>query len=429
MSLKVTAIRITPVAVQDPPLLNSVGVHEPFQLRSIVEVETDAGITGIGEAYGDDATLAELNAVAPALTGLDVFDLNGLRRRVAEALGAPTAHAMTPLLGAASKVKTVAAAVAAFEVPCLDAQGKAVGRPVVDLLGGPARTEVPFSAYLFYRWAEHPDAALEPHRGYWTGDDWDAALDPEGIVAQARRLVGTYGFGSLKLKGGVFPPEQEIDAVLALRDAFPGHPLRIDPNANWTVPTGRRVAERLTGVLEYLEDPVGGVAGMAEVARSTEIPLATNMCVTSVEELPAGIEQRAVQIILSDHHFWGGLRATQELAAVCAAFGIGMSMHSNTHLGISLAAMTHLAAAVPGLTYACDTHSPWQHEEVIEPGAIAVRDGVIKVPAAPGLGVAIDRDALGRLHEQYLRCGVRRRDDITAMRVVDPEWTGERPRW
>lgn len=426
--LAITGIRITPIAVQDPPLLNSVGVHEPYALRSVVEVETDAGITGIGEAYGDDPTLGRLRAVAPSLTGLDVFDLNGLERRVAEALGTTADNrALTPLTGRSSRSKAVAATVAAFEVPCLDAQGKAVGRPVVDLLGGAARSEVPYSAYLFYRWAEHPGdpgyAARE------RPDDWGAALDPDGIVAQARRMVDSYGFGSLKLKGGVFPPEQEVDAVLALRDAFPDHPLRIDPNANWTVPTARKVAERLSGVLEYLEDPVGGIPGMAEVARATDIPLATNMCVTDTAELPEGIRQQAVRIILSDHHFWGGLRATQRLAAVCETFGLGLSMHSNTHLGVSLAAMTHLAAAIPTLTYACDTHSPWQREEIIEPGALAVSGGAVRVPTGPGLGVTLDQDAVARLHEQYLRCGVRRRDDIAAMRVVNPDWKGVRPRW
>ncbi|GGO81498.1 glucarate dehydratase family protein [Wenjunlia tyrosinilytica] len=423
-ALRITGIRVTPVAVQDPPLLNSVGVHEPFALRSIVEVDTDSGITGIGEAYGDAPTLERLTAVAPALTGLDVFDLNELNRRVTEALGcAVRPDALTPLIGSGSRAKAVAATAAAFEVPCLDAQGKAIGRPVVDLLGGRARDRVPYSAYLFHRWAKHP---IDP--GY-PEDDWGEALGPEGIVEQARRMVARYGFTSLKLKGGVLPPDQETDAILALRDAFPGHPLRIDPNANWTVPTALKVAERLTGTLEYLEDPVGGIAGMSEVARSTDIPLATNMCVTSMEELPEAVERQAVKIVLSDHHFWGGLRATQHLAAVCGTFGLGLSMHSNTHLGISLAAMTHLAAAVPGLTYACDTHSPWQREEVVEPGVLEISGGAVTVPRGPGLGVSIDRDALGRLHEQYLRCEIRRRDDIAAMRVVDPDWTGGRPRW
>ncbi len=141
-----------------------------------------------------------------------------------------------------------------FEVACLDIQGKAAGRPVADLLGGAVRDEVPFSAYLFYKWAAHP--GVDP-------DDWGEALDPDGIVAQAKRMIDEYGFTAIKLKGGVFPPAQEIAAVRALRDAFPGHPLRLDPNAAWTPDTSLKVARELDGVLEYLEDPTPGIDGMA----------------------------------------------------------------------------------------------------------------------------------------------------------------------
>jgi glucarate dehydratase len=420
---RVTGVTVTPVAVQDPPLLNSVGVHEPYQLRAVIEVHTDAGLTGLSEAYGDDPTLERLHRAAPVLSGLSVFDLNGLSVRVAAALGdvAPDTH--TELAGPASVHKAVAAVLSGFEVALFDLQGKATGLRVCDLLGGAAREAVPYSAYLFYRWARHPaDPGYPP-------DDWGEALDPAGIVAQARRLVDTYGFGSLKLKGGVFAPDEEIEAVRALREAFPDHPLRLDPNANWTVPTSLRVAAELSGLLEYLEDPTDGIPGMATVARQTPLPLATNMCVTSFADIPDAVATGAVQVVLSDHHFWGGLRATQALAGVCATFGLGLSMHSNTHLGISLAAMTHVAAATPNLTYACDTHSVWQREDVIEPGALRIRDGVLPVPDGPGLGVTLDRAALAALHEQYLRCGVRRRDDVAAMRVAVPDWTGRRPRF
>ncbi|OLB64960.1 MAG: glucarate dehydratase [Actinobacteria bacterium 13_2_20CM_2_72_6] len=418
--LRVTGVTITPIAVLDPPLLNSVGVHQPYQLRSIVEVHTDAGITGLAEAYGDDPTLENLHKAAGELTGLDAFDIHGLERRVALALGQVTPDSPTELVGAPSVAKTVASTVSAFEVALFDAQGRALGRRVCDLLGGAVREAVPFSGYLFYKWAGHPGA--EP-------DGYGEALDPAGIVAQAKWLVDTYGFGSLKLKGGVFPPDEEIAAIRALRDAFPDHPLRLDPNANWSVDTSHRVAGELEGVLEYLEDPTPGIPGMAEVAARTSLPLATNMCVTSFDDVPQGIAQGAVQIILSDHHFWGGFRASQKLAGICETFGLGLSMHSNTHLGLSLAAMTHLAAATPNLTYACDTHNPWQAEEVIEPGAVRFVDGTVPVPDGPGLGVTLDRDALARLHEQYRACGIRRRDDITPMRAVYPGWTGERPRF
>jgi glucarate dehydratase len=411
------------VAIQDPPLLNAVGVHEPYALRAVIELHTDAGLIGLSETYGDDPVLDRLRGAARELAGTDPLDLNGLRQRVLNALGDHSTEMPTELIGGASANKAVAATIAAFEVACLDIFGQAVGRPVSDLLGGRVRERVPFAGYLFYRWAEHPG-----FRGY-PPDGLGAALTADEIVAQARYLVDRYGFRSLKLKGGVRPPEEEIAAIVALRDAFPEHALRLDPNANWTVETSIGVGRRLAGILDYLEDPTDGLAGMAEVSRAIAIPLATNMCVTTFDDLPEAIAQRSVSIVLSDHHLWGGLRESQHLAAICRTFGLGLSMHSNTHLGISLAAMVHLAAATPNLSYACDTHTPWQREDVVEPGELRVIDGAITVPNAPGLGVTLDRDALGRLHEQYLRCGIRRRDDTGYMRTIDPSWAGRRPRF
>jgi hypothetical protein len=104
-------------------------------------------------------------------------------------------------------------------------------------------------------------------------------------------------------------------------------------------------------------------------------------------------------------------------------------MHSDPHLGISLAAMVHLAAATPNLGYACDTHFPWRHEDVLKGRPLAFRGGAIRVPDGPGLGVELDRDVLAALHEQYLRCGIRSRDDTGYMRRVDPGYRFERPRW
>ena len=239
------------------------------------------------------------------------------------------------------------------------------------------RDRVPFSAYLFYKWAGHPGA--EP-------DEWGEALDPDGIVAQARRMTEEYGFGAIKLKGGVMPPEEEVEAVRALHKAFPGVPLRLDPNAAWTVETSVRVADELDGILEYLEDPTPGQRAMAEVARQAPMPLATNMCVVAFAHLPPAVAANAVQVILSDHHYWGGLRRSAVLAGICETFGLGLSMHSNSHLGISLAAMVHLAAAVPNLTYACDTHWPWKTEDVVAGTPFTFRGGGLSVPPGPGLG-------------------------------------------
>jgi glucarate dehydratase len=416
--IRITGARITPVAFVDPPLLNTVGVHQPFALRAIIQLDTDAGLVGLGETYADTRHLARLEAAAEAITGLDVFSLNAIRSAVAERLrGDDAAVGTAGMITSASAVDQV---FSPFEVACLDVQGHATNRPVSDLLGGAVRAAVPFSAYLFYKWAAHPGG--EP-------DSWGEALDPEGIVAQATRMIDEYGFTAIKLKGGVFPPDEEMKAVEVLHDAFPNHPLRLDPNAAWTTPTSIKVAAGLAGILEYLEDPTPGLDGMSEVAQQSPMPLATNMCVVAFDQLAPAIAKQSVGVVLSDHHYWGGLQRSRLLAGICDTFGLGMSMHSNSHLGISLAAMVHLAGATPNLSYACDTHWPWKTEEVVKPGVLEIRDGAVAVPTTPGLGIELDDDALAALHEQYVRCGIRDRDDTGYMQSIHPEFEATSPRW
>lgn len=417
---RITNVRITPVAFHDPPLLNSVGVHQPFAIRSVIEVETSDGVTGLGESYGDVGHLERLRLVGETLIGLDVFATNEMLTRAAKALGGAVGLDRHGLTGRISGAGTVLRTYAAFEVAALDIQGKLLGRPVSDLLGGAVRTSVPFSAYLFYKWAGHPGE--KP-------DQYGAALDADAIVRQARTMISKYGFRAVKLKGGVLAPEEEIAAIHALREAFPGVPLRLDPNTAWSVATSIKVGRELEGVLEYLEDPTPGLDGMAEVARGVSMPLATNMCVVGFEDVPPAIEKRSVQVILADHHYWGGLENVRGLSTICDTFDLGLSMHSNSHLGISLAAMTHLAAAVPNLTYALDTHWPWKDEDVIVDGDLHFIDGAIAVPSAPGLGVELDRDALARLHEQYLACGITERSDTLYMQSFHPHYLAELPRW
>ncbi|MEZ7130044.1 glucarate dehydratase family protein [Nonomuraea sp. AD125B] len=413
-------IHVTPVAFRDPPLLNAAGVHEPWALRTIVEVVTDEGLTGLGETYGDLGHLGKVRECAQALVGLDVHATNEMYARVAATVGdvVTDLHGLT---GVATKEKSVDRVFAAFEVACLDIRGKAAGVPVVDLLGGRVRDAVEYSAYLFYKWAGHPGD--QPDR-------FGPALDPAGIVEQAALLIKEYGFKSIKLKGGVYPPDEEIAAIRALHEAFPGVPLRLDPNAAWSVATSIRVGRELDGLLQYLEDPTPDISGMAEVAASVPMPLATNMCVVTPDHLPPAIAAGAIGVLLLDHHYWGGLVRSSHVASLCATFGLSLSMHSNSHLGISLAAMTHLAAATPNLTFACDTHTPWQDgQDVIAPGALRFTDGAVPVPTAPGLGVELDRDALARMHEQYEKCGIVARDDTTYMQRFDPTFSTTRPRW
>lgn len=426
-ALLIEDVRLTPILIADPPLLNTQGVHQPYTPRLVVEVVTRGGVTGVGETYGDGTYLELAEPLARVLPGRPVSDVNGLFALAEEVCGAARAADERVdaggLRGAQTADKLRLSVVSGFEVACLDALGKTLGLPVHALLGGKVRDRVEYSAYLFYRWAAHPAAGER--------DDWGAALDPAGVVAQARRFARDHGFTSFKLKGGVFPPDEEIAAVRALAEAFPGQPLRLDPNGAWSVETSLRVAEELKGVLEYLEDPASGTEAMARVSAGTDLPLATNMCVTTLAELPEAFARDAVQIVLSDHHYWGGLHRTRELAATCRAFGVGLSMHSNTHLGVSLAAMTHVAATVPALGHACDSHYPWQTEDVLTTRH-TFEDGHLTVSDAPGLGVELDRDRLAALHRRWLDDDgtLRSRDDAAAMRQADPGWVAPAvPRW
>lgn len=425
--MQISEIHITPVAAPDPPLLNAAGLHAPYALRLIVEIVSADGLSGWGEIPGSEATRAALQLAAEHLLGLDPWGLNAIDAKL-ESLAQPDERGANPW-----DQRTWVHVRSAIEVACYDLMGKSVGRPVVDLLGGAARDRVPFSAYLFYKYegaggelAVGRDASA---RG-WHAARGEAALDPEGIVSQAQAMVDHYGFKSIKLKGGVFEPQAEVDAILALREAFGAEmPLRLDPNAIWRVDTAIAAGKQLEGTLEYYEDPVRGQENMAAVARALDIPLATNMCTTSFADLPGSVALQSEAIILSDHHFWGGFRATLELARFCAAFGRGLSMHSNSHLGISLAAMVHLAAAVPNLTYDCDTHYPWQdgHDLLVEP--LPIEAGAVAVPRAPGLGIEVDRAKLAHLHRQYLACGLTERDDEAEMQKVQPGWTFQATRW
>jgi glucarate dehydratase len=423
-------VNITPIATVDPPLLNAAGLHAPYALRTIVELVTDDNVTGISEIPGNAATNVALEAARDLIIGKDPFQLNKIKQVLESRFGKEQS---TDRGQAPWDQRKLVHIFSAIEVACLDIIGKIVGRPVVDLLGGKMRDRVPFAAYLFYK-VEGAGGKLEfktdPGATGWAAARQLQALNPAEIVAQAKAMCKEFGFKSIKLKGGVFEPQQEVDAMFALREAFGAAvPLRIDPNALWEVKTAIKYGQKLEPITEYLEDPVRGQENMATVAKEVKIPLATNMCTTSFEEIPQSIRLHSEDIILSDHHFWGGLRASINLASICQTFGRELSMHSNSHLGISLAAMVHLGAALPNLRYALDTHYPWQSEEVIVGGRLRFEDGSVQVPEGPGLGVELDRSALATLHQNYLDCGLTKRDDEIEMQKIKPGWKFKATRW
>jgi glucarate dehydratase len=281
------------------------------------------------------------------------------------------------------------AAFGAIEVACLDVIGKTIDRRVVDLLGGAYREAAPYSAYLFF---------VMP-----TPDGPDVTT-PEAVAAQLVDFHRRYGFTSVKFKGGVLPPDREIEALRQMHAVLPAAKLRIDPNGAWSVETALRVAQAVEGLnMEYLEDPTPGLDGMAAVRGGTRIPLATNMVVTKMEHVVPALHKEAVDIVLLDHHYMGGLNNVRYWAAICEAVGWGCSGHSNSHLGISMATMTHMNCAISRVSYDADTHYPWTTDDVIKGPRLAFQDGKMALPEGPGLGVEVDRDKLAQLADNVTR--------------------------
>ncbi|MFD3404324.1 enolase C-terminal domain-like protein [Kribbella sp. NPDC058693] len=378
--MKIVDVRATTVTMPlEAPLRHSNGAHWGRFVRTVVEVEADNGLIGLGEmGGGGQSAEAAVAGLKPYLLGHDPARTEALRWMLAN----PTAslyNNRTQLL-------------AAIEFACLDLQGRELGVPVHELLGGKVRDTVPFASYLFFR---HPN------------DDGTAEIrTAEQLVAHARELVDEHGFSVHKLKGGVFPPDYERECFRALAEAFPGHRVRFDPNGAFGVEEAIRFARGIEDLdNDYLEDPTWGMNGMRRVRENTPIPLATNTVVVNFEQLAANVRDPAVDVILLDTTFWGGIRPCIKAAGVCETFQLGVAVHSSGELGIQLATMLQLGAVVPNLSFAADAHYHHLRDDIIAGGKLPYVDGAIAVPDAPGLGVELDRDKLAEYAELFRELG------------------------
>lgn len=378
--MKITDIRATPVTVPlEAPLRHANGCHWGRFVRTIVEIETDEGLVGLGElGGGGESAVASILALKPYLVGRDPTRTEEMRFLISN----PTA----------SLYNNRTQIMAALEFACLDILGQKWGVPVSDILGGRVRDHVPFASYLFFRYAN--------------GDGSGEVRTPEQLVAEATALKQQYGFRSHKLKGGVFDPAYELECYRALAESFPGDSFRFDPNAVWSTEQAIWFGQRIEDLNnDYLEDPVFGMHGMRRTREKVKMPLATNTVVVGFEQLAANVLHTAVDVILLDTTFWGGIRPCMRAAAICEAFQLGVAVHSSGELGIQLATMLHLGAAVPNLTFAADAHYHHLADDVIVGGKLQYCHGGMAVPTAPGLGVKLDRERLAKYHELFLRLG------------------------
>jgi glucarate dehydratase len=265
--------------------------------------------------------------------------------------------------------------------------------PAYDVLGGKVRDRVPFASYLFFRYPNQD-----------TGDGEVRLV--EQLVAHAKLLKAEHGFTVHKLKGGVFSPDYELEAYRSLAAGLPGDRFRYDPNAAFSPEEAIRFGHAIEDLAnDYYEDPTWGLNGMRRVRQAVRIPLATNTVVVNFEQLAANIRDPAVDVILLDTTFWGGIRPCIKAAGVCETFQQGIAVHSSGELGIQLATMLHLGAVVPNLAFAADAHYHHLLDDVIKGGKMRYQGGAIAVPSAPGLGVELDRDKLGTYADLYKSLG------------------------
>ncbi len=412
--LAITGLKVTPIALPDPPILAASGCHGPYFLRNIIELRTEGGVVGIGETHGGRDVTKALEGTRGSLVGQNAFGY----RKFARALQA-----------------TSMAAYAAVEMACIDACTRATSRRFCELVGGPVRDSVEFAAYLFFRYAaDHPLILSDPRlvdsrgKGERALDSWGEVRTPTAMADMAAQFGARWGFRVFKLKGGVLDPDVELQTMKELAARLgPKAVLRIDPNGRWRQDTAVRIGKELAGMtLEYYEDPVNGQKAMAEVRRQTGLKMSTNMCVTRFEHIPTALELKPIDVLLCDHHYFGGFAGCQALGPICRAAGWSMSQHSNNHSGVTMAAMIHLGASIPELTLASDTHYPWLLDtaDIIEGPKLVIKGGRMAVPPGVGLGVTLDQDKLARGAEAYVKCGMTGRDDATLMKRLEPGWTG-----
>ena len=379
--MKITDIRATTVTVPlEAPLRHANGCHWGRFVRTIVEIETDEGLIGLGEmGGGGESAEATFRMMKSYLLGHDPARLEEIRFLIAN----PTA----------SLYNNRTQILAAIEFACLDILGQKWGVPVSEILGGRLRDRVPFASYLFFRYPNSKTGAGE-------------VRTVEQLLANARDLKQRCGFTSHKLKGGVFPPEFELDAYRALAAELDGDHFRFDPNAVWSTETAIWFGQEIENIRnDYLEDPVFGLNGMRRVREKVRMPLATNTVVVNFEQLAANVLNPAVDVILLDTTFWGGIRPCVRAAAVCETFQLGIAVHSSGELGIQLATMLHLGAVLPNLSLAADAHYHHLTDDIIAGGKLKYEHGAIAVPTGPGLGVQLDRDKISEYAELYRRLG------------------------
>jgi L-alanine-DL-glutamate epimerase-like enolase superfamily enzyme len=360
-------VRITKVetiAVRTPmrePLVWPGGTRESAS-GLLVQIHTDEGLVGVGEAPGP--TLPTIRTIidqelSQFLVGQDPLRIEWL------------VHRMEEFARNWSRIANYA--ISGIEIALLDLKGKALGVPVTELLGGFCRDRVPVVGYLFI-------------------DEPEAAARKAGAFVDA-------GYTELKLKvGRSF--EQDHDSLAAIRDRVgPDVKIRIDANMSWSVPaaiTWIRGLEQFD--LQYVEQPVldFDVQGLAQVRRSVSVPIAADEACTDIRSALELIQADACDVLVVYPSEAGGLGKARQIGALADAAGKWCAIGSWAELGVATAGNLHVVASSSNFPFASDTHYPLQEFDVLEE-RLEMSDGLVEVPRGPGLGVRLDPQEVERL--------------------------------
>jgi len=426
----VTEMLVIPVAGQDSMSLNLSGAHGPFFTRNVVILKDNAGHTGLGEVPGGETIRRTLEESKGFVIGQSIGNYNAVLMSVRGRFADRDAGGR----GVQTyDLRTTIHAVTAIESALLDLLGQFLGLPVAALLGeGQQRKSIEVLGYLFYIGDRRkPNLPYRATAG--AKDDWlrlrdEEAMSTDAIVRLAEAAHARYGFNDFKLKGGVLPGAQEMEAVTALANRFPRARVTLDPNGAWSLDEAISLCRNQQRVLAYAEDPCGAEGGlsgrevMAEFRRATSLPTATNMVATDWPQLADALRLKAVDIPLADPHFWT-MQGSVRVAQLCRDWGgLTWGSHSNNHFDVSLAMFTHVAAAAPGKITAIDTHWIWQDGQRLTNEPLKIINGCVAVPESPGLGVQVDMAQIEKAHELYQKAGLGARDDAAAMQFLIPGW-------
>ena len=370
--MRITAVRITPLFLPfRQPYHWAYGTVDGAQ-PVLVEIDTDAGVTGIGESVGatDAATVASaLARVTPDLIGHDAFDIARLVERLhRKHFGG---------IGPANQRRYSNQILAGVELALWDAVGKALGQPVHRLLGGAVRDEI---AYF----------------GFVQGDG------PEEVGAHARELAGQ-GFEVIYMKVGR-GDELDVANARAVRAAIGERRLRMDANESWDTLTARRMIDRLLPYApEFIEQPspAESPAALARLRRAVSVPIAADQLVSTPQQVFEVCRHDAADVIILGIHETGGLGGMRKAAAVAESAGLNICLHGCYESGITTCASNQVAATIPNLDDGNQIMVQLLAEDIVAAPSLTPMDARLPVLTGTGLGFELDRDAVARAAEHY----------------------------